>query len=166
MAAGRLRSWTNYFEFQQERNNLLVLSGEDSHMADAVEERLRELYAIEQIAKHLKSGDSLYEEARDRLEDSEQRFSKTIAGAYNQLYFPGIDALDGSDRLLKATIDNGLKMGEGQHSAEQQIETLLASPQANYKLVPDLKEALTENWAQAEAELWPERERAPRGKTL
>ena len=150
---------TNYFEFQQERNNLLVLSGEDSHMADAVEERLRELYAIEQIAKHLKSGDSLYEEARDRLEDAEQRFSKTIAGAYNQLYFPGIDALDGSDRLLKATIDNGLKMGEGQHSAEQQIETLLASPQANYKLVPDLKEALTENWAQAEAELWPERER-------
>lgn len=149
----------NYFEFQQEKNNLLVLSGHDSHMADAVEERLRELYAIEQIASRLNSGDSLYEEARDRQEDAEQRFSKAIASAYNRLYFPGLDDTDGSERLMQATIDNGLKMGTGEHSAEQQIETLLASPRANYKLVPDLKDALQESWAQAEVELWPDRDR-------
>ncbi|WP_422139948.1 anti-phage-associated DUF499 domain-containing protein [Endozoicomonas sp. ALC020] len=150
---------TNYFEYQQEKNNLLVLSGHDSHMADAVEERLRELYAIEKIFNRLKSGDSLYEEARDRLEDAEERFFKTIAGAYNRLYFPGLDESDGSERLMHATIDNGLKMGEREHSAENQIETLLASPRANYKLVLDLQESLQENWAQAEVELWPERDR-------
>ena len=145
---------TNYFEFQQEKNNLLVLSGEHSHMADAVEERLRELYAIEQIFKKLKPGDSLYEEAKERLEDADERFSKTIAGAYNRLYFPGFDELDGTDTLLKTTIDNGLKMGEAEHSAEQQIETLLNSPRANYKLVLDLQKSLQESWAQAEVELW------------
>ncbi|WP_257291216.1 ATP-binding protein, partial [Endozoicomonas sp. ONNA1] len=150
---------TNYFEYQQEKNNLLVLSGHDSHMADAVEERLRELYAIEKIFKGLKSSDSLYEEARDKLEDTEERFFKTIAGAYNRLYFPGLDESDGSERLMQATIDNGLKIGEKEHSAENQIEALLVSPRANYKLVLDLQESLQENWAQAEAELWPERDR-------
>jgi len=149
----------NYFEFQQEKNNLLVLSGNDSHMADAVEERLRELYAIEQIAGRLKSGDSLYEEALDRLADAEQRFSKTISGAYNRLYFPGIDPLDSSERLLSAIIDNGLQIGEGEHSSEQQIEKLLASTRADYKLVLDLQKDLQESLAYAEAELWPERDR-------
>ena len=150
---------SNYFEFQQEKNNLLVLSGHDSHMADAVEERLRELYAIEQIAGRLKSGDSLYEEAQDRLTDAEQRFAKTISGAYNRLYFPGIDDTNGSERLLMATIDNGLQMGEGEHSSERQIEKLLASPRANYKLVLDLLEELQQQWAYAEAELWPQKDR-------
>ena len=55
----------NFFMFQQEKNNLLVLSGQDSHFADVVEERLRELYAVEQVVKHLKDGDTLYEEARE-----------------------------------------------------------------------------------------------------
>ena len=52
----------SFFNFQQEKNNLLVLTGQDSHLAEAVDYRLRDLYAIEQIAKRLKSGDSLYEE--------------------------------------------------------------------------------------------------------
>lgn len=150
---------SRFFVFQQEKNNLLVISGQDSYLADAVEDRLRELYAIEQICKRLKDGDTLFEEARDRQEDAEQRFNKALSGAYNRLYFPGIDELDSSERLLNATIDKGLKMGDGEYSAEQQIEQLLASPRANYKLVLDLKDHLTSSWAMAESELWPERER-------
>ncbi|NMH17587.1 hypothetical protein GV368_10970, partial [Tepidiphilus sp. B18-69] len=66
----------NFFDYQQEKNNLLVLTGQDSLLADAVEERLRELYAIEQIHKRLRPGDTLFEEARDRLEEAEDRFGK------------------------------------------------------------------------------------------
>ena len=150
---------SRFFEFQQEKNNLLVISGQDSYLADAVDDRLRELYAIEQISKRLKDGDTLFEEARDRQEDAEQRFNKALSGAYNRLYFPGIDEADGSERLLMATIDNGLKMGAGENSAEKQIEQLLASPRANYKLALDLKEDFTQFWSMAESELWPERER-------
>ncbi len=80
----------NFYLFQQEKNNLLVLSGQDSHFADVVEERLRELYAIEQVVKQLKDGDTLYEEARERLEDAEQRFMKALSAAYNRVYFLGV----------------------------------------------------------------------------
>jgi hypothetical protein len=146
---------TNFFEFQQEKNNLLVLTGQDSLMADAVEDRLRELYAIEQIVNRLKSGDTLYEEARDRLEEAEGRFTKALSAAYNTILFPGIDEIDNSERLLKVTIDNGLRVGSGEQSAEAQIERLMSDPRANYKLAADLKDDSNQYFAMAESELWP-----------
>ncbi|KXJ40672.1 MAG: AAA family ATPase, partial [Methylothermaceae bacteria B42] len=145
----------NFFDYQQEKNNLLVLTGQDSHLADAVEDRLRELYAIEQIYKRLKPGDTLYEEARDRLEEAEDRFNKALSAAYNRLYFPSVDEIDGREFLAPVTIDNGLKLGEGDQSAEAQIEALLASPRANYRLALDLTENFNEYFAMAEEYLWP-----------
>lgn len=145
----------NFFDYPQEKNNLLVLTGQDSHLADAVEDRLRELYAIEQIHKRLKPGDTLYEEARDRLEEAEDRFSKALSAAYNRLYFPANDPVDDRDVLAAVTIDNGLRLGKGDQSAETQIETLLASPRANYKLAMDLTENFNAYFAMAEEYLWP-----------
>ncbi len=145
----------NFFDYQQEKNNLLVLTGQDSHLADAVEERLRELYAIEQIRKRLRPGDTLYEEARERLEEAEDRFHKALSAAYNRLYFPSLDELDGREFLAYVTIDNGLKLGEDDQSAEAQIEALLASPRANYKLALDLSENFDAYFAMAEEYLWP-----------
>jgi hypothetical protein len=146
----------NFFDYQQEKNNLLVLTGQDSLLADAVEERLRELYAIEQIHKRLRPGDTLFEEARDRLEDAEQRFNKALSAAYNRLYYPINDPVDGSDKLTSVTLDQGLKIGQGDQCAEVQIENLLASPRAAYKLVRELtKDNLNEYFAQAEEYLWP-----------
>ena len=145
----------NFFDYQQEKNNLLVLTGQDSHMADAVEDRLRELYAIEQIHKRLKAGDTLFEEARDRMEEAKDRFEKALSAAYNRVYFPSVDDLDGREFLAPVTIDNGLKLGKGDQSAEAQIESLLASPRANYKLAADLAENFNEYFAMAEEYLWP-----------
>ena len=145
----------NFFDYQQEKNNLLVLTGQDSHLADAVEDRLRELYAIEQIHKRLKPGDTLYEEARDRMEEAEDRFNKALSAAYNRLYFPANDPVDDRDVLVAVTIDNGLKLGKGDQSAETQIEALLASPRANYKLATDLTGNFNEYFAMAEEYLWP-----------
>jgi hypothetical protein len=146
----------NFFDYQQEKNNLLVLTGQDSVLADAVEERLRELYAIEQIHKRLKPGDTLFEEARDRLEEAEDRFGKALSAAYNCLYIPVNDTTSGRDELGKVTIDQGLKLGEGDQSAETQLEKLLASPRADYKLIPQLtKDNVDECFAQAEEYLWP-----------
>ena len=145
----------NFFDYQQDKNNLLVLTGQDSHLANAVEDRLRELYSIEQISKRLKAGDTLYEEARDRLEDAVDRFNKALSAGYNRVYYPGLEETDGSERLMAVTIDNGLKIGEGDQSAEAQIEKLLASPRANYKLVLDLSGNYGEYFAMAEEYLWP-----------
>ena len=144
-----------FFDYQQDKNNLLVLTGQDSHLADAVEDRLRELYAIEQIQKRLKPGDTLYEEARDRLEDAEGRFNKALSAAYNRVYFPNMDDLDGRMVLASVTIDNGLRIGEGDQSAEAQLEALLSGPRANYKLAMDLQEEFGQYFAMAEEFLWP-----------
>ena len=145
----------NFFDYQQDKNNLLVLTGQDSHLADAVEDRLRELYAIEQISKRLRPGDTLFEEARDRYEEAEDRFNKALSAGYNRLYFPSLEEIDGRELLAPVTIDNGLKIGEGDQSAEAQLEKLLASPRANYKLVLNLTENLGEYFAMAEEYLWP-----------
>ena len=146
---------TSFFEFQQEKNNLLVLTGQDSLMADAVEDRLREHYATEQIKKRLKSSSPLFEEARDRLEESEERFTKALSAAYNSIYFPGLDDVDNTEKLVRVTIDNGLKVGAGNQSAEVQIENLLATPRANYKLALNLKDDFNNYFSMAEVELWP-----------
>ncbi len=145
----------NFFDYQQDKNNLLVLTGQDSHLADAVEDRLRDLYAIEQISKRLKAGDTLFEEARDRAEEAEDRFNKALSAGYNRLYIPSLEETDMSERLAPVTIDNGLKIGEDDQSAETQIEKLLASPRANYKLVLNLTESFSEAFAMAEEYLWP-----------
>jgi len=47
------------------------------------------------------------------LEEAESRIIKALSAAYNTILFPSIDETDGSERLLKVTIDNGLKIGEG-----------------------------------------------------
>jgi hypothetical protein len=144
----------NFFEFQQEKNNVLILSGHDSHLANEVEARLRELYAVERIHAKLKPGDTLFEEARDKLEELSERFTKAVSGAYNRLFFPG-----GDGELVMATIDNGLSFGEGEHSAEAQIEKLLASGRCDNKLALDMTDELPNYWAMAETYLWPAKDR-------
>ena len=144
----------NFFEFQQEKNNVLILSGNDSHLANEVEARLRELYAVEKIHAKLKPGDTLYEEARDKLEELSERFTKAVSGAYNRLFFPG-----GDGELVMATIDNGLSFGDGEHSAEAQIEKLLASGRCDNKLALDMPDELPAYWAMAETYLWPAKDR-------
>jgi hypothetical protein len=145
-----------FFDYQQEKNNLLVLTGQDSLLAHAVEDRLRELYAIEQIHSRLRPGDTLFEEARDRMEEAEGRFGKALSAAYNRLYFPANDPADARDVLAAVTIDQGLRIGQGDQSAEAQIDALLISPRANYKLIGALtKDNFDECFAQAEAYLWP-----------
>ena len=150
------RELQNFFDYQQEKNNLLVLTGQDSLLADAVEERLREPYAIEQIHKRLRPGDTLYKEAGGRLEEAEDRFGKALSAAYNCLYIPVNDATSGRDVLGKVPIYQGLKLGQGDQSAATQTEKLLSSPRADYKLVAELgKDRLDEYCVQTEEYLWP-----------
>ena len=41
---------------------------------------------LEQIHKRLKPGDTLYEEARDRMEEAEDRFCKALSAVNNRVY--------------------------------------------------------------------------------
>lgn len=139
-----------FFNYVMEKNNLAVLSGEHSHLADAVELRQREAYAIEQVCAQLKPGDTLYQEAQTRRTDIQMRLDQAISAAYNRIYFPSA-AFDGSGELARATIQNNLSI----QGAEEQLEALLASVQCSEKLALDMRDNLEEYWAEMEEYLWP-----------
>ncbi|QBQ53835.1 anti-phage-associated DUF499 domain-containing protein [Nitrosococcus wardiae] len=144
-----------FYDSITEKNHLLVLSGNDSYLAGEVEQRLREFYAIERICKDkdLKPGDTLFEEAQEKHEELQGRFLKALSHAYNRLFYPGPEGLE------TVIIENGLSFGEGEHSAEHQIEKLLASSRCDEKLAAHLREAPLSYWAMAENDLWPMGER-------
>lgn len=145
----------NFFQYVESKNNFFVLSGGDTHMANNVDERLREMYATEQVLTTLKPGDSLYDEAEERLNDAKNRFAAAVAHAYNKLYYPNVDHSD-KPTLFDATIESGLKLGNN-NEAEKQIEDLLSSMRCdeklNLKVVDD--DSWMSVWSMAEEDLWP-----------
>tara|TARA_Y100001973_G_scaffold27049_2_gene40916 strand:- start:17179 stop:20313 length:3135 start_codon:yes stop_codon:yes gene_type:complete len=144
----------NFFEYTENKNNFFVLSGGDTHMANNVDDRLREMYATEQVLSTLKPGDSLYDEAQERLNDAKNRFASAVAHAYNKLYYPNVNHED-KPTLFDATIDAGLKLGNN-NEAEKQIEDLLSSMRCdeklNLKVIDD--DAWLSVWSMAEEDLW------------
>jgi hypothetical protein len=143
-----------FYRSVSEKNNLLLLSGNDTHMASRVEEALRELYAIENIAKGINSSDSLYAQAQDAKEEAEGAFLQALQGTYNRLFYPS------EEQLQPATIENGLKFGQtSEDSVETQIEKMLESPRCDHKLASDAEKDPLPYFAMAEEDLWPQNDR-------
>jgi len=143
-----------FYESVSEKNNLLVLSGNDTHMASRVEETLRELYAIENIAKNLNPSDPLYTQAQEMKEEAERAFLQALQAAYNRLFYPTEEGLE------PATIENGLKFGQNKEdSVEAQIEAMLASTRCDNKLALDAESDPLKYFAMAEEDLWPQNDR-------
>ncbi|MCY6494533.1 anti-phage-associated DUF499 domain-containing protein [Leptolyngbya sp. GGD] len=143
-----------FYRSVTEKNNLLVLSGNDTHMASRVEEALRELYAITSIAKTIQSSDSLYTQAQEAKEDAERAFLQALQGAYNRLFYPT------EEGLQPATIENGLKFGQSsEDSVEKQIEAMLASMRCDNKLALDAETDPLAYFGMAEEDLWPQSDR-------
>ena len=143
-----------FYRSVSEKNHLLLLSGNDTHMASRVEEALRELYAIENIAKGINTSDALYAQAQDAKEEAEGAFLQALQGTYNRLFYPS------EDGLQQATIENGLKFGQTtEDSVETQIETMLASMRCDNKLALDAETDPLPYFAMAEEELWPQNDR-------
>ncbi|MEL7078146.1 MAG: anti-phage-associated DUF499 domain-containing protein [Cyanobacteria bacterium J06648_1] len=143
-----------FYRSVTEKNNLLVLSGNDTLMASRVEETLRELYAIANIARNINPSDSLYAQAQDLKEEAEGAFIKALQGTYNRLFYPS------EDGLQAATIENGLKFGHNKDdTVENQIEAMLASMRCDNKLALDAEKDPLKYFAMAEEDLWPQRDR-------
>ena len=143
-----------FYDSVSEKNNLLVLSGNDTHMASRVEETLRELYAIENIARNLNPSDSLYTQAQEMKEEAEEAFIQALQATYNRLFYPA------EDGLQSATIENGLKFGESnEDSVESQIENMLASTRCDNKLALDAESDPLKYFSMAEEDLWPQNNR-------
>lgn len=110
-----------FYQSEDNKNLLLVLSGNDSHMASRVDETLRELYAVEKIMSSSNLSETLRKQAEEMHQRAQESFIQALQGTYNRLFYPG------EDGLQQATIENGLKFGEEDSTrAETQIENMLA----------------------------------------
>lgn len=139
---------SRFYDSVENKNLLLVLSGNDSHMAGRVEENLRELYAIEAIQKSSNLSETLRQQAEDMQTKSLEAFIQSLQSAYNRLFYPG------EDGLQQATIENGLKFGDDdENSAEKQIEQMLASMRCDNKLALDLESDPLPYFSMAKEEL-------------
>ncbi len=143
-----------FYQSIPEKNHILVLSGNDTHMAGRVEETLRELYAVERIFRSLRTGDTLYEQAREMVEQCEESFIQALQGTYNRLFYPN------EDGLQVATIENGLNFRpNSEDTVEKQIEDMLASMRCDHKLATDALDDPTPYFSMAENDLWPQNDR-------
>ena len=141
----------DYFASLEEKNHLLVLTGDSTYVATRIESALRELIAIEGIQRGSAShhNDSLREEIEQARETAEQGLTQALQSTFNRLLFPGAEGLQ------EATIPNGIHFGEtDKRRAEHQIEELLSSMQCDEKLVTSLEEP-DAYIAMAESRLWP-----------
>jgi len=96
------------YEALEEKNHLLILSGNDTRMADRVETTLRELHAVQNILRGIEGNESLRQEAQDKKEEAEQSFIQALQSTFNRLFFPGDEGLTG------ATIEQGLRFRAGE----------------------------------------------------
>jgi hypothetical protein len=143
-----------FYNSVPEKNNLLLLSGNDTHMATRVREAIAERYAIENIAKGINSSDPLYAQAQDFMEEAEGAITQSLQGTYNRLFYPSVEG------LRAATIENGLKFGQtSEDSVETQLEKMLESMRCDNKLATDAEADPLPYFAMAEEELWPSNDR-------
>lgn len=140
-----------FYESITEKNNILVVSGHDSHLTDRVDEAMRELWATEKVEKEIPHNNPLYEEIIERKDDAESRFLQAVGGAFNYLFYPTKQGL-ANTRLT-------FKFGNESNSVEQQIDEVLASLNCGRKLALDLDERPDGYLAMAEQRLWANGER-------
>lgn len=142
------------YDALEEKNHLLILSGNDTRMADRVETLLRELYAVGHILEGIQGNESLRKEAQEKKETTEQAFIQALQGTFNRLFFPGAEG------LTSATIEQGLRFrAADQESAEKQIEAMLESSRCDHKLVRQLEGQELAYLSMAEQWLWPQGQR-------
>lgn len=147
-----------FFESLEEKNHLLVLTGESTHLADRVETRLREVIAVEGIRRSggAAHNESMRQELEQAYDEAQQAFTQALQGAFNRLLFPGAEG------LMTATIPTGLRFGQTDETrAERQIEELLTSTRCDEKLVPSLDDPQM-YIRMAESYLWPKGSRHTR----
>lgn len=134
-----------------EKNNLLIVSGHDSHLTTRVDEAMRQLWAATKIEKEIPASNPVHEEVVDRISESETSFLQAVSGAFNYLFYPTRTGLS----HLKMTF----KFGSKENSVESQIEQALASKSCWEKLASDLEERPDKYIIMAELRLWTSTER-------
>lgn len=154
------REIKDYYESITEKNNFLLISGNDSLMADKVENNMRQLWAINKIENEsTNTGNAAFQnEVQEKKNDIKSQLHQAIAGTYNCLFYP-------TKKELK-TYKTTFRIGEDAQSVEQQIEEILSKMETGKKYAHDLEENPEKYMTMAEQRLWPTDNRKARWQDI
>jgi hypothetical protein len=116
------------------KNNLLVLTGEKSIMAN-IEKAARHVYAVTKADSELPAAHPQRKELDDRKAQYAQDFQATILNVFDKLLFPGM--LLNEDILRAKALDSTYPSNESYNGERQVIKTLTADPIKLYTQVSD-----------------------------
>jgi len=116
------------------KNNLLVLTGEKSIMAN-IEKAARHVYAVTKADSELPAAHPQRKELDDRKAQYAQDFQATILNVFDKLLFPGM--LQNEDILRAKALDSTYPSNESYNGEKQVIKTLTADPIKLYTQVSD-----------------------------
>ena len=116
------------------KNNLLVLTGEQSRMAN-VEKAARHVYAVSKADHELLAAHPQRKELDERKTQYEQDFRATVLNVFDKLLFPG--TFNNADILRAKTLDSTYPSNEPYNGERQVIKTLTADPIKLYTQVAE-----------------------------
>lgn len=128
-----------FFSSITNKNNLLVLTGEKSSMAN-LEKAARHVYAVSKTDKELSDSHPQRKEFEERKTQYEQDFQTTVLNVFDKLLFPGAQ---GTEEILRSkALDSTYPSNTPYNGENQVIKTLTADPIKLYTQIKDNFDAL------------------------
>lgn len=137
-----------FFKSLQNKNNILVLTGDKSHMAN-VERSARHVYAVAKADREIAQSHPQRKELDDKKTEYEQDFQSTVLNVFDKVLFPSHQS--GSEFLRGKPLDATYPQGETYNGERQIIKTLTSDP---LKLYTDVKANFDALKARAESLLF------------
>jgi hypothetical protein len=128
-----------FFSIITNKNNLLVLTGEKSSMAN-LEKAARHVYAVSKTDKELSDSHPQRKEFEERKTQYEQDFQTTVLNVFDKILFPGAQ---GPDEILRSkALDSTYPSNTPYNGENQVIKTLTSDPIKLYTQIQDNFDAL------------------------
>jgi hypothetical protein len=128
-----------FFSSITNKNNLLVLTGEKSSMAN-LEKAARHVYAVSKADKELSDSHPQRKEFEERKTQYEQDFQTTVLNVFDKLLFPGAQ---GTEEILRSkALDSTYPSNTPYNGENQVIKTLTSDPIKLYTQIKDNFDAL------------------------
>ena len=129
----------NFFKNLVNKNNLLVLTGDKSSMAN-VEKAARHVYAVMKANLELKETHPQRKELDEKIGQYQQDFQTTVINVFDKLLFPGRQ--QNVDILRSKALDSTYPANENYSGERQVIKTLTADPIKLYTSISENFDAL------------------------
>lgn len=114
-----------FFESQTNKNNVLVLTGDRSSMAD-LDRAARHVYAVAKADAEINAQHPQRSELDDKKTQYDQDFQSTVLNVFDKVLFPGKQG--STDILRSKVLDGTYPSGEPYNGERQIIKTLASDP--------------------------------------